>query len=109
MIKGDILLDVRHSEELALESVPGAVNIPLDQLRRRLHELPRDREICVFCNSGQWAHYTTRILLQSGFYARNISGGMMSQSVFQREETVAGTLYKGSPKSARKLAIGVKS
>jgi NADPH-dependent 2,4-dienoyl-CoA reductase/sulfur reductase-like enzyme/rhodanese-related sulfurtransferase len=87
------LLDVRHPEELAVESVPGAVNIPLDQLRRRLDELPHDRTIHVFCRSGQRAHYATRILLQNGFNARNISGGMMSQSVLQRQETVAGTLY----------------
>lgn len=88
-----LLLDVRHPEELAVESVPDAVNIPLDQLRGRLNELPRDRTIHVFCRSGQRAHYATRILLQNGFDARNISGGMMSQSVFQRQETVAGTLY----------------
>jgi NADPH-dependent 2,4-dienoyl-CoA reductase/sulfur reductase-like enzyme/rhodanese-related sulfurtransferase len=88
-----LLLDVRHPEELAVECVSGAVNIPLDELRARLDELPRDREILVFCRSGQRAYYATRILLQNGFNARNISGGMMSQSVFQREETVAGTLY----------------
>ncbi len=87
-----LLLDVRHPEELAVESIPGAVNIPLDELRSRLDELPRDRTIHVFCRSGQRAHYATRILLQNGFSACNISGGMMSQSVFQREETVAGTL-----------------
>jgi rhodanese-related sulfurtransferase len=87
------LLDVRHAEELAVESVPGATNIDLMHLRDRLHELPRDRQISVFCRSGQRAYYATRILLQNGFDARNISGGMMSQSVFQRKETVAGTLY----------------
>jgi len=88
-----LLLDVRHPEELAVESVPDAVNIPLDQLRGRLDELPRDRDILVFCRSGQRAYYAVRLLLQHGFKARNISGGMMSQSVFQRQETVAGTLY----------------
>jgi NADPH-dependent 2,4-dienoyl-CoA reductase/sulfur reductase-like enzyme/rhodanese-related sulfurtransferase len=87
------LLDVRHPEELAVESIPDAVNIPLDQLRGRLDELPRDRDIFVFCRSGQRAYYATRLLLQNGFSARNLSGGMMSQSVFQREKTVAGTLY----------------
>ncbi len=88
-----LLLDVRHPQELEVESVPGAVNIPLDQLRGRLDELPRDREILVFCRSGQRAYYAVRMLLQRGFNARNIAGGMMAQSVFQREETVAGTLY----------------
>ncbi len=74
------LLDVRNPPELAVESVPGAINIPLPELRARLGELPRDREILVICRSGQRAYYATRILLQNGFKARNISGGMLSRS-----------------------------
>ena len=67
--------------ELAVESVPGAFNIPLPELRARLGELPRDREILVICRSAQRAYYATRILLQNGFKARNISGGMLSRSM----------------------------
>ena len=74
------LLDVREPAELAVEHVPGAVNIPLGQLRARLGELPRDREIIVICRSGQRAYYATRILLQNGFKARDLSGGMLSRS-----------------------------
>jgi rhodanese-related sulfurtransferase len=77
-LDGAFLLDVREPMELTVESVPGAVNIPLGQLRGRLSELPRDREIHVFCRSGQRAYYATRILLQNGFQAKNISGGMLS-------------------------------
>jgi len=76
--KGKILLDDRDSVELAVESVPEALNIPLGQLRARLSELPRDREIHVICRSGQRAYYATRILLQHGFKAKVISGGMLS-------------------------------
>jgi len=75
------LLDVRNPPELAVESVPGAVNIPLPELRGRLAELPRDREIHVICRSAQRAYYATRILLQNGFKARNISGGMLTRSM----------------------------
>jgi NADPH-dependent 2,4-dienoyl-CoA reductase/sulfur reductase-like enzyme/rhodanese-related sulfurtransferase len=75
------LLDVRNPPELAVESVPGALDIPLPQLRARLGELPRDREILVFCRSAQRAYNATRILLQNGFKARNISGGMLSRSM----------------------------
>ncbi len=74
------LLDVRQPAELALENVPGALNIPLSELRSRLSELPGDREIHVFCRSGQRAYYATRILAQSGFRARNISGGMLARA-----------------------------
>ena len=74
------LLDVRNPPELAVESVPGALNIPLPELRARLDELPRDREISVICRSGQRAYYATRILMQNGFKVRNIAGGMLSRS-----------------------------
>ena len=76
--KTGFLLDVREPMELAVENVPEALNIPLGQLRARLDELPRDREIHVICRSGQRAYYATRVLLQNGFKARNISGGMLS-------------------------------
>lgn len=72
------LLDVREPFELAVENVPNAINIPLGKLRSRLDELPTDREIHVICRSGQRAYYATRILLQNGFKARNVSGGMLS-------------------------------
>jgi NADPH-dependent 2,4-dienoyl-CoA reductase/sulfur reductase-like enzyme/rhodanese-related sulfurtransferase len=75
------LLDVRENVELAVEHLPEAVNIPLGQLRSRLDELPRDREIGVICRSGQRAYYATRILLQEGFDAQVISGGMLSHAI----------------------------
>ena len=70
---------MRETVELAVEGVPGAVNIPLGQLRSRLDELPRDREILVICRSGQRAYTATRCLVQHGFNARVISGGMLSR------------------------------
>lgn len=78
-INSDFLLDVREPAELAVEQVPGSVNIPLGQLRDRLDELPRDLTILVICRSGQRAYYATRILLQKGFNAYNLSGGMLSR------------------------------
>jgi len=80
-VDGQFLLDVRNPPELAVEQVPGALNIPLPELRARLGELPRDREILVICRSAQRAYYATRILLQNGFKARNLSGGMLSRSM----------------------------
>ena len=77
-VTSGFVLDVREPFELAVESVPGAVNIPLGQLRQRLGELPRDGEIHVVCRSGQRAYLATRILLQNGFKARDVSGGMLS-------------------------------
>jgi NADPH-dependent 2,4-dienoyl-CoA reductase/sulfur reductase-like enzyme/rhodanese-related sulfurtransferase len=79
-VDNGFLLDVRQPAELAVEHVPGAVNIPLPELRARLGELPRDREIHVICRSGQRAYYATRILLQNSFKARTVAGGMLSRS-----------------------------
>lgn len=73
------LLDVREPAEFAAAHAPGAVNIPLGQLRARLDELPRDREIYGVCRSGQRSYLATRILLQNGFKVRNMSGGMLSR------------------------------
>jgi NADPH-dependent 2,4-dienoyl-CoA reductase/sulfur reductase-like enzyme/rhodanese-related sulfurtransferase len=81
-LDGEFLLDVRHPEELAAEALPGVVNIPVDQLRARLDELPRDCDIAVICRSGQRAYYATRILVQNGFEARVMSGGMLSHEIF---------------------------
>jgi NADPH-dependent 2,4-dienoyl-CoA reductase/sulfur reductase-like enzyme/rhodanese-related sulfurtransferase len=80
-----LLLDVRYPQELAVEQAPGVVNIPLPQLRARLEELPREREIHVICRSGQRAYYATRILLQNGFKARTISGGMLARTILAEE------------------------
>jgi NADPH-dependent 2,4-dienoyl-CoA reductase/sulfur reductase-like enzyme/rhodanese-related sulfurtransferase len=75
------LLDVREPVELAVETLQGAVNIPLGQLRSRLGELPRDQEILVICRSGGRAYFATRILVQNGFKARTLSGGMLSRAL----------------------------
>jgi NADPH-dependent 2,4-dienoyl-CoA reductase/sulfur reductase-like enzyme/rhodanese-related sulfurtransferase len=85
-VEGAFLLDVRQPVELIVESVPGAVNIPMGQLRSRLEELPQDREIHVICRSAQRAYYATRILLQNGFKARNISGGTLSRAMYSLAE-----------------------
>lgn len=82
------LLDVRQPVELVVESVPGAMNIPLGELRTRLDELPRDREIHIICRSAQRAYYATRILLQNGFNAKNISGGMVSRAMHSLGELI---------------------
>lgn len=80
LAKTGFLLDVREPAELEVEKIPGVLNVPLGQLRSRLNELPRDKEIEVFCRSGQRSYYATRILLQNGFKVKNVSGGMLSHS-----------------------------
>ncbi len=69
------LLDVRDPDELVAGTIPGAKNIPLDSLRQRLGEIPRDKEILVFCQVGLRGYLACRILSLNGFSCRNLSGG----------------------------------
>lgn len=76
-MENKFLLDVRTSDEFALGTLPGAVNIPLDELRDRLTELPEDRMIYTFCAVGLRGYLAYRILIQHGFEkVRNLSGGL---------------------------------
>jgi len=72
------LLDVRTPNEFAAGHIPDAVNIPVDDLRTRVNELPKDREIAAYCQVGQRGYLATRILNQSGHSAKNVSGGYKS-------------------------------
>ncbi len=70
-----LLLDVRTAAEVQNGTIPGAVNIPIDELRGRLGELPRDKEILAFCQVGLRGYLACRILSQNGFACRNLTGG----------------------------------
>jgi len=82
-----LLLDVREPEEHQLGAIGEALNIPLNSLRERIGELPRDRRIVVFCGVGQRAYVGARILMQSGYReVYNLSGGYKTwEHVSQRQ------------------------
>ena len=71
-----LLLDVRDADDYRAGQIDGAINIPLSELRRRCEELPLDRAIWVNCAIGQKAYYAVRFLLQKGFDARTLPGGL---------------------------------
>jgi rhodanese-related sulfurtransferase len=77
-----LLLDVRTPQEYADGHISGAVNIPVDELRSRLGELPQGREIAVYCQVGQRGYLAIRILRQAGFAAANIGGGYKTFRLF---------------------------
>jgi len=70
-----VILDVRTPDEVQAGTIPGSVNIPVDDLRPRLAELDRDKEYLVFCQVGLRGYLACRILTQHGFMARNMTGG----------------------------------
>jgi NADPH-dependent 2,4-dienoyl-CoA reductase/sulfur reductase-like enzyme/rhodanese-related sulfurtransferase len=73
-----VTLDVRPPADVAAGAIDGTVRVPLGQLRERLDDLPRDREIWVHCNVGQTSYNAVRLLRQHGFHAKNLSGGITS-------------------------------
>lgn len=78
-----VVVDVRTAPEFAAGHIPGAVSIPVDELRSRLGELPRDQTIAAYCQVGQRGYLATRILLQAGFTAANIGGGYKTYRLYQ--------------------------
>ena len=81
--EGDILLDVRSPLEVAAGPVERSINIPLDELRNRLKDLPKDKPIKVFCQVGLRSYIACRILSQNGFDAYNLSGGYLTYKAFK--------------------------
>ncbi|MDD4821190.1 MAG: FAD-dependent oxidoreductase [Bacteroidales bacterium] len=69
------LLDVRTPGEVAYGTIPGAINIPVDELRFRLNELPKDKPVIIFCAVGLRGYLALKILQPRGYQTRNLSGG----------------------------------
>ena len=82
------LLDVRTPEEFAMGTLAGAVNIPLDELRGRLGELPRDRAIVIFCKVGLRGYLAARVLTANGLTdCLNLSGGTETYQLATNNQT----------------------
>ncbi|MEZ8824353.1 FAD-dependent oxidoreductase [Vibrio amylolyticus] len=74
--ENQLLLDVRNPAELTNgRSIDGALNIPVDQLRQRMSELPKDKEIVIYCQVGLRGNVAYRQLVNNGYKARNLIGG----------------------------------
>jgi NADPH-dependent 2,4-dienoyl-CoA reductase/sulfur reductase-like enzyme/rhodanese-related sulfurtransferase len=74
-----LLLDVRTTDEFEAGHIKSAINIPVDEIRQRMHELPRDRKIYIYCQAGLRGYLAHRILRQNGFNdVYNLSGGYVS-------------------------------
>uniref|UniRef100_A0A7C5V6L2 Pyridine nucleotide-disulfide oxidoreductase n=1 Tax=Caldicellulosiruptor owensensis TaxID=55205 RepID=A0A7C5V6L2_9FIRM len=77
-----IVLDVRTPEEYEFGHIKGAVNIPVDELRNRLSELPKDKKIIVYCGVGFRSYHGCLILKANGFDCLNMSGGWTSWRMY---------------------------
>ncbi|MCL1632104.1 FAD-dependent oxidoreductase [Sporolactobacillus sp. CPB3-1] len=73
--QGALLIDVRTEQEYGNGAIQGAVNIPLDNLRERLSEISKDRDLIVSCRVGLRGYLAARILAQKGYSVKNLDGG----------------------------------
>ncbi len=76
---GGLYVDVRYPEELSQGYVMNSVNIPLDEIKHRLNELPKDRDLLVYCRSGRRSEAATNLLQKNGFErVYNVAGGFLA-------------------------------
>ncbi len=79
------LVDSRFPSEYKRGTIGKAVNIPLPEIRKRLDEFPRDKDIYIFCQSGLRSYVSSRILRQEGFNVYNLSGGYLSWQIVDKD------------------------
>lgn len=83
-----VLIDVRTPMEFTLGFIEGAVNIPLDELRGRIKEIPKDKEVILYCQVGLRGYLAYRILVQNGFQnVKNLSGGYKTYLATVKEQS----------------------
>ncbi len=83
------LLDVRTPQENAQQAIPGSTLIPLQELGFRAKELPQDKEIVVYCRTGNRSAYACMYLSQQGFRVSNLEGGIVTWNRSSRAATAA--------------------
>lgn len=88
------LLDVRTPAEVQAGTIPGSINIPIDELRGRLDELSKDKEYLAFCAVGLRGYLACRILTQHGFKCRNLTGGYKTYCAWEGIQTASDTPAK---------------
>ena len=84
-----VIVDVRSPQEFALWHIPGALNIPLGKLRTRLGELPKEKNIFVYCKVGFRSYLAYRLLRQRGFEARTLAGGANTFRAWHKDQVGA--------------------
>ena len=90
----NLILDVRDEVEKVIGEFGHSVNIPLGQLRKRVNELPKDKEIWVYCAVGLRGYLAARYLMQSGYTVKNIAGGFKSHINSIKKQHVKPILEK---------------
>ncbi len=83
-----VIIDVRTPMEHKLGNIKGSINLPVDELRGRLAEVPKDKKLVVYCGTGHRSYFASRILAQNGFTeVYNLSGGFTTYEQAHQEQT----------------------
>ena len=85
---GATLVDVRSANEFSQGSIDGAINIPVDELREKMHTLPKDH-VVVFCQVGQRGHTATVLLRENGINAVNLDGGYLTWQILNSKPVLS--------------------
>ena len=113
--KKTILLDVRHPYEFKRGTIEGAINIPVDELRNRINEIPKDKNVIIFCKQGLRGYIAYKIMKQKGFNnIKNLSGGYLTYfpaiqkqdnpNIYQYDKIEKSDLIKASEPSTAETA-----
>ena len=78
------LLDLREPDEVLVHGIEGAINIPFEQIGKRLGQVPNDKPVIVFCRVGDWSEQVTEILADRGYDAINLDGGFQAYRDYLR-------------------------
>lgn len=111
---GMTLINVCSAEECVLNTIEGALNIPLDEIRYRLGEIPADKPVVVFCAVGLRGYIASRILIQKGYDVRNLLGGLKTYGLVtapqdnvltENESKMEESVSLEEVKSGRKIVL----
>lgn len=100
-----LLVDVRTKMEFGLGTIDGAINIPLDELRKRIDELPGDKSIHVFCQVGLRGYIAARMLMGKGFASvKNLNGGYLVYNTVMQDQLAMEHADANSAEEGRGLS-----
>ena len=78
-----LLLDVRTPQENASQAIEGSYLLPLQELGYRIDELPKNKEIVVYCRVGNRSAYACSYLARMGYTVKNLEGGILTWNMFE--------------------------
>ena len=103
--KGAVLLDVRNFEEVMLSEYEGALNIPLNELRGRLEEIPKDKKLIVTCQVGLRGYIAEQILAENNIDSTNLSGGLALYWEYKGYSKTEESVPKEEEKKSKEIIV----